>query len=124
MEFTDACESFKKMCNSYRTCSEGCPLSKLEELKEHDLDVCNDFVISKPKEAVAIVEKWSAEHPVKSYLDVFKEAMKSIGVTYPSDEYIFDNICIEDVFNTLKRDCGFDCKYHWHSEYKLPIKGE
>lgn len=80
---------------------------------------------------VALIEKWSKDHPVKSYLDVFKEAMASVGVTYPDDEWIIDNFCVVKIFTGKSplTNCPYlnkksGCPDCWRSECKLPIKGE
>lgn len=56
-------------CKAYGVC-EICPLSENENGR--DLE-CNDFELDYPEEAVAIVEKWTAEHPVKTRQDEFLE---------------------------------------------------
>lgn len=56
-----------RICGSYKYegCN-GCPLDQ-----RHNDDYCNltycKYPEAFPEEAIAIVEKWSAEHPVKKY---------------------------------------------------------
>lgn len=60
-----------RMCKHYSCCQavpNQCPLSKVK--KQFN---CSDWAVMHPTEAVAIVEKWSAEHPVKTNAEKFKE---------------------------------------------------
>ena len=73
----DAVEFLKekeRMCNKCSACS-GCPVCK--ENNGFNMD-CEDLAIEKPEELVAIVERWSAEHPKKTrqsrFLEVFPNA--------------------------------------------------
>lgn len=120
MDAVKCLEETQRMCKG-RGCM-NCPLENAD---------CENFMSIKPVEFVAIVEKWSAEHPVKSYLDVFKKAMASVGVTYPDDEWIIDNFCVVKIFTGKSplTNCPYlnkksGCPDCWRSECKLPIKGE
>ena len=55
-------QEYKRMCGQYaNTCSE-CPIS--EERKKHGVELCDDvFINLHPYDVVAVVEKWSLEHP-------------------------------------------------------------
>lgn len=118
----DALEFVKernRMCNVVKGCHE-CPLY---------LKGCT-FIELIEQDTIDIVEKWSKEHPVKSYLDVFKDAMASVGVTYP-DEWILDEFCVVKTLmgEPIPDNCFFpkvdnSCVTCWHQECKLPIKGE
>lgn len=57
-----------RMCNTYKTC-EGCPISKANDGD----DGCKRWIRNHPEEAVAIVQKWSEEHPEKTMLQDFFE---------------------------------------------------
>ena len=61
----------KRMCN-HSSCvlnlSKECPFAKVK-----GAFICSDWVQSHPEEAVAIVEKWSKEHPGKTNRDKFFE---------------------------------------------------
>lgn len=60
-----------RMCCSHRLCS-NCPASSTSKEK------CDEFLNSNVEEFVSIVEKWSAEHPVKTrqseFLKIFPNA--------------------------------------------------
>lgn len=58
-----------RMCNSAKSCIE-CPLSR--SVNKHDIS-CVKFCKYYPEEAVAIVKKWSVEHPVKTRMTDFLE---------------------------------------------------
>ena len=47
-----------RMCESYQSCSAGCPLTE-----KCGNDFCDDYCKEDPSGAVAVVEKWSSEHP-------------------------------------------------------------
>lgn len=61
----------ERMCNSYNNKCDGCGFG--------DAPLCNHTEDDNPEKAVAIVEKWSAEHPVKTrqseFLKMFPNAM-------------------------------------------------
>lgn len=73
----DAVEFLKKkerMCSKCGACSR-CPV----DIKNNGFYMdCEDLAIENPEEFVAIVERWSAEHPVKTrqsrFLEVFPNA--------------------------------------------------
>ena len=60
----------ERMCNSYNNMCDGCGFGKVPK--------CNRTEEDNPEKAVAIVEKWSAEHPVKTrqseFLKMFPNA--------------------------------------------------
>lgn len=63
-------EERKRMCGSYNNMCVGCGFGKVPQ--------CNNVEDYNPEEAVAIVEKWSAEHPIKTrqseFLKMFPNA--------------------------------------------------
>ena len=74
----DAVEFLKeqyRMCKALRSHCEECGLSYTNN--KTDL-VCADFIQRHPEEAVAIVEKWAKEHPLKTrqseFLKMFLDA--------------------------------------------------
>lgn len=83
----------KRMCSKYKLCEE-CPMSLFNNGKEVN---CQSLESSCPEEAVAIVEKWSAEHPVKTrqseFLKMFPEAKVENGLLkyYPCDMNTLDH---------------------------------
>lgn len=74
----DAVEFLKekeRMCNKCSACS-GCPADRKNNGFYMD---CEDLAIENPEEFVAIVERWSDEHPKKTrqsrFLEVFPNAI-------------------------------------------------
>lgn len=73
----------ERMCRYYKCGIDccGCPLVR-KDLIQHEN--CFDYCAHYPEEAVAIVEQWAKEHPVKTYKSVFLEkfpnAAKENGV--------------------------------------------
>ena len=67
-----------RMCDSLKECGD-CPLDKI-----NNTDNINCFDRHYEEEAVAIVEKWTAEHPVKTrqseFLKMFPNAKVEEGV--------------------------------------------
>ena len=70
-------KEWKRMCRSSKTCL-SCSIGKSADVST----VCSNVVKEEPEKYVAIVEKWSAEHPMKTrqseFLKMFPDA--SIGV--------------------------------------------
>ena len=69
-------KEWKRMCISSKTCL-SCSIGKSAGVST----VCSNVVKKEPEKYVAIVEKWSAEHPIKTrqseFLKMFPDA--SIG---------------------------------------------
>lgn len=67
MEYLKEKNRMTKGCNI--TCS-ACPLSRVNNGCDES---CCTIEIESPEKAIEIVENWSKEHPVKTYLDDFLE---------------------------------------------------
>lgn len=61
-------EEYKRMCEFYPTC-EACPIRDAKPA----LMTCDVYMSESPYAFVSVVEKWSAEHPVKTRLIDFLE---------------------------------------------------
>lgn len=59
-----------RMCKAYRMCAD-CPLKPLKTVTEAAM--CSEAIKRRPVDAIAIVQKWSDEHPVKTVKDDFLE---------------------------------------------------
>lgn len=74
----------ERMCSSYDGC-DGCQLNQI-----HDNDYCNptycEYPEAFPEEAIAIVEKWSAEHPIRTNAIYVAEKLREIGYTVDIEE--------------------------------------
>ena len=66
-------KEWKRMCRSSKTCL-SCSIGKIAGVST----VCSNAVKKEPEKYVAIVEKWSAEHPIKTrqseFLNMFPNA--------------------------------------------------
>lgn len=101
----DAVEYLKTLC---RMCH--CECLKCEFGKARSgFETCPVWQRTHPEEAVAIAEKWAAEHPAKTrqseFLKLFPNAQTDSGCL---------NACPMDVFGNTGIDCNkhtcFDCK--------------
>lgn len=75
----DAVKYFKeksRLCKNNATCTE-CPLFQSNSGK--DL-ACGDLEADYPEQAVAIIIKWSAEHPVKTRQSEFLKMFPNAGL--------------------------------------------
>lgn len=102
------------LCRLYKGCL-GCPLSSKNNKSG---DLCGDFKRKHPEEFVSIVEKWSAEHPVKTrqseFLKMFPDAALS------PDGYLA--ICPRDIDKKVRdvEYCGSEIKcYSCKKDYWL-----
>ena len=77
----DAVEYLKTLC---RVCHAGCHKCEVEA-KRSVFEYCTSWQKNHPEEAVALVEQWAAEHPVKTRQSVFLEQ-------YPEAELAQDGI--------------------------------
>lgn len=79
---------------------------------------CSEFEKEYPTKAIEIVQKWSDEHPIKTYQDVFLEAFPKARIDIVDG---VPEVCRRDVFDTpSKYVCGLsgDCRLCWNEEYK------
>lgn len=85
-------KDYARMCKSTRVCSE-CPLINYWE------NCCTDALIDHAEEAESIIDKWVAEHPVKTYLMDFKEKFPNArfganGVPHACVSHIYGVSCV------------------------------
>lgn len=117
MKAVDYLKEKVRMCKSYE-CPE-CPLSMRKNNYKID---CVNFIKSYPEQAVAIVEKWAKENPVKTYLSVLLEKFPN---TKLENEY--PNLCPDALFGItteLNECCEMDCTDCWNREYKESVVRE
>lgn len=96
-------KTLRRMCNC--ECCSQCEIGKRLIVVE----TCTAWRKAHPEEAVAIVERWAAEHPVKTrqseFLKLFPNAQTDSGCL---------NACPMDVFGNTGIDCNkhtcFECK--------------
>lgn len=104
----------ERMCRYYKNgidCG-GCPIVKKDLIQ---YEKCFDYCAHYPEEAVAIVENWAKEHPVRTYKSVFLERFPD-ALLYENGE---PRTCVENIFgkNARPSDCGeCGCFYCWNRE--------
>ena len=112
----DAVKYFKtkaKMCSSFESCND-CPLDEINKTSD-----VNCFESGREEEAVAIVEKWAAEHPIKTRQSEFLKMFPNIRRVHNTD--IID-VCPRSLRELSSDDClryavCLDCKKdYWFAE--------
>ena len=100
----DAVEFLKTLC---RMCN--CECYNCEFWKRlRGFETCTAWRKTHPEEAVAIVEQWAAEHPIKTRQSVFLKHYPGARITI--DGYL--HTCPMDVFS----DTGINCNARTCSE--------
>ncbi|CAK7061283.1 MAG: hypothetical protein EUB_03510 [Eubacterium sp.] len=100
-----------KYCGPSAVCLE-CPLRNAR-IKNGERD-CTDYRYNHPEEAVAIVERWAKEHPVKIY-----KTYKSVFLEKFPDARMDDviDICVETIFGNSVPECeDINCEECWNRE--------
>ncbi len=93
------------VCNI--NCSD-CPLS----VKNNDTGIlCSNLESNYPEKAIAIMQKWSDEHPPKTYLSEF---LKNYPNAPLNDDGIPKVICIQELGVTMTEECNNDCVKCWN----------
>lgn len=87
-----------------------CPLSSKNNGTSENLS-CANLEIHYPEKAVAIVQKWSDEHPQKTYLSEF---LKNYPNAPLNDDGIPKVICIQELGVTMTEECNNDCVKCWN----------
>lgn len=64
-----------------------------------------------PEKAISIVQKWSDEHPQKTYLSEF---LKNYPNAPLNDDGIPKVICIQELGVTMTEECNNDCVKCWN----------
>lgn len=85
-----------------KTKCENCPLSHYNNGKD---SLCEEFEKEYPEEAIAIVQKWSDEHPQKTYQDDFFEKFPNAQ----KDSDGTPKCCREIAYNKAWSDCYCNC---------------
>lgn len=95
---------YARMCKAHDDCRE-CPL--------HDIPhPCDEYLVHFPTEASAIIDKWCAEHPQKTYLKDFLGKFPDAKMSYDT----IPNICRAHVYGghcPLDND-NFSCADCWN----------
>lgn len=106
-------KTISRMCSSYDSECDGCPIVIEMKRKGEDLD-CYGFIKLYIEEVVEIVERWIKEHPIKTrslmLLEIFPETL--------INEEGVPNICPLKVGAEIKcsGQCDECCKEFWMEE--------
>ncbi len=79
---------------------------------------CNEYEAENTEEAIAIVEQWSKEHPVRTYLSVLLEKFPNVEL---DEDDGTPHLCPKSIFgiNAEFERCALNrCKECWNREYK------
>lgn len=87
-----------------------CPLCSENNGTSESLS-CTSFEMHYPEKAVAIIQKWSDEHPPKTYLSEF---LKNYPNAPLNDDGIPKVICIQELGVTMTEECNNDCVKCWN----------
>lgn len=105
-------KTISRMCSSYDSECDGCPIAIEIKRKGEYLD-CYGFIKLYIEEVVEVVEKWDKEHPVKTR----KSALLEIFPTVILSEDGIPIICPQDMgqigCHTTCEEC---CKEFWMEE--------
>lgn len=97
---------YKRFCKSYPSC-DGCPLKELAN---------GCYNIDHLTEVIPVVQKWTEEHPAKTYLMDFKEKFPNSRV-----DDIANRLCLKDYYGENAgfhpRDCK-NCRDCWNRGMK------
>ena len=103
-------KDYKRFCKSYHDCT-GCPLNELNELASGCYNIDN------LTEIIPVVQKWTEEHPAKTYLMDFKEKFPNSRV-----DDIAKSLCLKGYYGESAglhpRDCKVNCTDCWNREMR------
>lgn len=90
-----------------------CPLSRFNNDEEM---LCTELELSRPEKAIAIIQKWSDEHPPKTYLS---ELLKHYPNTPLDDNGTPESVCPYDLGLKDIDNCDKGCVECWNQ----PVEG-
>ena len=99
----DYLAELERMCNSYEDECVGCPLHEC---------CTGDAWVKNPKQAMEIVQKWSDEHPQKTYAQDFFEKFPNAR----KDSYGLPNaVCRKTIYGEERNHCDdINCVECWN----------
>lgn len=113
MDALEFARELKRMCESHKNCL--C----CELYKEVGVRMCDHVNL---EEAVPIVEKWSAEHPLVRNVDWVAEQLEKIGYGIDKEEIMKRcpvpySIYFDSKDKCPDKECN-ECQKWWDEEYK------
>lgn len=88
----------------------GCPLGSLNN-DASDKMSCSDFEAIYPEKAIEIVQKWSDEHPQRTYLSELLKIFPNIPL---SDDGTPKSLCPFELGVTMTEKCNNECVECWN----------
>ena len=108
MDAVEFMKARERMCHDNEYCTD-CPLGKLKLEARMTRMICDYFVNTHTEEAVAVVEAWEKEHPIKTMLTDFLEK-------YPNALLADDGnpqVCVK-YLGCKTNCCNSTCKECWN----------
>lgn len=97
-----------------------CPLNSLNN-GTNDMTSCSDFEALYPEKAISIVQKWSDEHPQKTYLSEFLKNYPNAELNHGVPKVCLKNLgAVSGCAKTKKGDLYISC----YSCCNQPIEGD
>ena len=119
---------WQRMCHTVKFCADCDMRILVDGMKRTSKALCMLAVLRSQKEAVAVVQKWSDEHPTqkqKTYADVFLEKFPTATINACADPGARPYICRQDVFGE-HGSCEIgklNCLACWNEPYKEDNNG-
>ena len=115
MDAVEYLKAWTRMCYKHNPYCKECPIGKEVHRRSSS---CRTFENDNPEEAVAIVEKWAKEHPIKTRQSEFLEMFPNASIV---DGVLNLNPCHVDNKFSPQKGCGnsscADCrKEYWLAE--------
>lgn len=101
----------KVRSGAYYICKRDCADCLLSAKNNGTGAPCTDLEILYPEKAIAIVQKWSDEHPHKTFVTEF---LKNYPHAVVNGDGIPNSICPFDLGLMNRRDCGKTCIECWN----------
>ena len=106
-EKTKILRDYVRMCN-FGDCDSHCDIVNVV-MKTPDTKNCGEYILKYPEKAVELIEKWSEEHPERTYLTDFLEKYPNARMR----ENGYPIICPTNLGYIKK--CPHNCKDCWNT---------
>lgn len=80
MDMADCNKTEIFLREKYRMCLEGCDKCKLFSNNNGTNNICNLFINLHPEETIALVQRWSDDHPYKTRQTEFLKTFPNAGI--------------------------------------------
>lgn len=110
MDAVELLKGINRICEHYLSCDDGCPLKVW-------CNKCLYLLSENPEEVIEAVEKWSAEHPIKTRQSEFLKMFPNASIADGVPEL---NPCHVDNKFSPQKGCGnspcVECRKEYWSE--------